>query len=144
MAASVSSTKKERIKYGGKSKPLIQLQPNSSIIVSGSSKSGKTFWINEFLKNMSMMFDGESPIEVLYYFLHYQPLYDQMKKNLGDKITFREGAPTLSDITQFAKEDSHHRLIVLDDIMHLIVNNAAVSLLFTQLVHHKSLSCLFV
>ena len=123
--------------------PAIQFQENSSIIISGSSKSGKTYWINTFLKHLDQMFEGQPPVEVLYFYLHHQPLYDEMKKNLGDRIIFKEGMPKLDDILDFAKDDNH-RLIVLDDVMHLIVDDANISLLFTQLVHHKKLSCLIV
>ena len=123
--------------------PLIPFQENSSIIVTGSSKSGKTYWINKFLKNIDQMFEGRPPEEVLYFYLHDQPLYTEMKENLKDRITFREGIPTLNDINEFAKDDNH-RLIILDDIMHLIVNSNDIALLFTQLVHHKKMSCMIV
>ena len=123
--------------------PLIKFQENSSIVVTGSSKSGKTYWINKFLKNIDDMFSGEPPAEVLYFYLHDQPLYSEMKKNLQDRITFKEGVPTTQDIMEFAQDDQH-RLIVLDDIMHLVVNNKDIALLATNLVHHKNMSCLIV
>ena len=126
-----------------KTKPLIPFDENSSIIVTGSSKSGKTYWIIKFLRNRALMFSGTGPSEVLYYYAQDQPLYAEMKKDLRDEITFREGIPTLNDILEFAK-DEQHRLIVLDDVMHLIVDNKDISLLFTQLVHHKKLSCIIV
>ena len=126
-----------------KSPPIIPFEENSSIIVTGSSKSGKTYWINRFLSNVNQMFQGRPVEEVLYYYSHDQPLYSEMKQNLKDKITFREGIPTLNDILEFAK-DEKHRLIILDDVMHLIVDNKDIALLFTQLVHHKNMSCIIV
>ena len=110
--------------------PIIPFEENSSIIVSGSSKSGKTYWINRFLKNLDAMYAGEAPSEVLYYYAHDQPLYQEMRQNLQGRITFQEGIPTMNDILEFAK-DEQHRLIVLDDVMHLIVNNDDIALLFT-------------
>ena len=35
-------------------------------------------------------------------------------------------------------------MLILDDVMHLIVNNDNIALLFTQLVHHKNISCIIV
>ena len=125
-------------------KPTIQFDENSSVMICGSSKSGKTYWINTFLKNLDKMFTGRPPDEVLYYYMHKQPLYGEMTDTLGDRIIFRQGVPTLEDILEFAKDDDNHRLIVLDDVMHLVVNNDDMSLLFTQLVHHKQLSCIIV
>ena len=127
----------------GRNSPLIKFQENSSIIVTGSSKSGKTYWINRFLQNLDQMFSGAAPQEVLYFYLHDQPLYAEMKKKLGDRIMFKEGIPTIQDIMEFAHDD-HHRLLVLDDVMHLIVNNKDIALLCTNLVHHKNISCLIV
>ena len=123
--------------------PLIKLEENSSVIISGSSKSGKTYWICNFLKNLDQMFKGQTPVEVVYYYMHHQPLYDEMKKALGSKIKFKEGVPDIQDISEIAK-DKQHKLVVLDDVMHLAVNNDDIALLFTQLVHHKRLSCLVV
>ena len=129
--------------HNNNSLPLIQFQENSSIIVTGSSKSGKTYWINKFLQQLDQMFAGTAPSEVLYYFLHDQPLYAEMRENLKDRITFREGVPSLNDIMEFAKDDQH-RLIIFFDVMHLIVDNKDISLLFTNLVHHKKMSCMIV
>ena len=69
------------------SQPLIPFEENSSIIVTGSSKSGKTYWINKFLKNIDQMFEGRPPEEVLYFYLHDRPLYSEMKENLKDRIS---------------------------------------------------------
>ena len=124
-------------------KPLICFKNNTSIILSGATQCGKTFWINRFLKNLDHMYEGDPPCEVLYYYSHYQPLYDEMKSNLCDKITFKEGIPSLAYLLEYAN-DNRHRLVCLDDVMHLIVDNSDISLIFTQLSHHKSLSCVVV
>jgi hypothetical protein len=46
-------------------------------------------------------------------------------------ITFHQGLPSPEVVDEFTA-DRHHRLIVLDDVMHRVVQNVNMELLFTQ------------
>jgi len=44
----------------------------------------------------------------------------------------------------FSLPNDRHRLIVLDDLMHRVVQNVDMELLFTQGCHHRRLSVVFI
>ena len=118
-------------------------KPCSSIMVSGSTGSGKTMWIKKYMENMEYLYKGKQPTEILYCYGVYQPLYDEMKEIPSINIFFHEGVPSSDEIMDFA-EAGVHKLIVLDDISQQALQSADIELLFTQYCHHKCLSCIFV
>ena len=69
---------------------LIPFKSCSSMIVSGSSRSGKTTYVFKLLKHRGKMFVPNAPTEVLYCYGVYQTLFDEMKQVLTN-ITFHEG-----------------------------------------------------
>ena len=121
----------------------VGFKPCSSIMVCGSTGSGKTMWIKKYIENMDYLYDGKQPKEILYCYGVYQSIYDEMKEIPNINIMFREGLPSTDEIMDFA-EDGVHKLIILDDISHQVVESRDIELLFTQYCHHKCLSCIFV
>ena len=114
----------------------------SSICISGPTNSGKTFWVNNFLRNLSGMFTEQSPQEVLYCYGIWQPLYDAMEKEF-DFMKFHEGLPQGEDIDNFSK-DLVHKLIILDDLMEDVLKSQDMEMLFIRGCHHKRISCIFI
>lgn len=91
---------------------------------------------------MKEMYPEEPPRSVLYCYGIYQPLFDKMKTVIPN-IRFHEGLPTMETVREFTA-DRRHRLIVLDDLMHSVVCNVEMELLFTQGCHHRRISVLFL
>jgi hypothetical protein len=54
-------------------------------------------------------------------------------------ITFL-GLPSKSEIEDFTR-DRHHHIIVLDDLMHRMIQDSDMELLFTQGCHQRKLKC---
>jgi hypothetical protein len=88
------------------------------------------------------MYANQLPDKILYCFGILQPLFDEMEKTLSN-ITFLQGLPTIAVIEEFSA-DRRHRLIVLDDLMHRVIQDVDMELLFTQGCHHRKLSVIFI
>ena len=122
---------------------LIPFKPGSSIIISGSSGSGKTQWVKRFIQNINYMYNGKKPAEIMFCYSVWQDLYDEIKLMTRIEIVFHEGLPDRETIFEFS-EDRVHKLIVIDDLMHKAVDNQEIELLFTQYCHHRNLSCIYI
>ena len=57
-------------------------------------------------------------------------------------ITFLEGLPSKLEIEDFTR-DRHHHIIVLDDLMHRVIQDSDMELLFTQGCHYRKISVVF-
>lgn len=57
-------------------------------------------------------------------------------------LTLHQGLPTDTEIAEFS--NGGHNLIVLDDLMHEVLQSKTAELLFTQGCHHRKLSVIFV
>jgi len=71
----------------------------------------------------------------------YQSMFEEMERQLPNLIMHR-GIPTTEEIDQFSGQD--HNLIILDDLMHEVLDSKTTELLFTQGCHHKNLSVVFI
>lgn len=102
----------------------------SMILVIAPSQSGKTYLVNQLIKDKDRYFGGE-PIKHIIYC--YQSIHsiDQEVKNLPN-ITFVQGAPENEDIP-------NNSLVFLDDYQTSDLNNEIVKL-FTIFSHHKKFS----
>ena len=116
--------------------------PCSSVVVSGQTSSGKARFVYELLKHANVMFTEDHPDKILYCYGIYQDLYREMEQSIPG-ITFLEGLPAKSEIQDFAP-DRHHHIIVLGDIMHRVIQDSDMELLFTQGCHHRKISVVFI
>ena len=108
--------------------------------VTGQTGSGKTQF--RLLRHAHQMYPEELPEHILYCYGIHQPLFDVMERVLPT-FTLRQGLPTSAELEEFTK-DRTHRVIVLDDLMHRVVQNADVELPFTQGCHHRRVSVVFL
>lgn len=99
-------------------------------------------WVYRLLQNLPGMYVDEPPVETLYCYGVYQPLFDKMRNTL-DNFTLHQGLPTATELDEFTK-DRRHRLIILDDLMQRVIKDNDMELLFTQGTHHRCLSVLFL
>lgn len=119
---------------------LLPFEPCSSIMVAGPTGSGKTVWTFKFLKELEYFFQ-DPPKNILYCYGIYQQEFENMERQLPN-FTLHQGLPTEIEIAEFANNE--HNLIVLDDLMHEVLQSKTVELLFTQGCHHRKLSVIFI
>ena len=114
-----------------------------SLLVSGPTSSGKTYWVYKFLTELRSLVRDETklPKKVLFCYSVDQELYRQMKESV-ENIIFYEGLPSLEVIYEVS--DGEPLLVVLDDLIQKIVDNSDMLLLFTQGSHHKNISVIFM
>lgn len=111
---------------------------NTSIAISGTTGSGKTYWVYRLLSQKEDMFE-HSPPNVLYCYGIYQDMFRDMEKTLPF-IEFHEGLPNIEQLNSL-KENS---IIILDDLARRIVNSQNMEELFTMGVHHRKLSVIYI
>jgi len=120
---------------------LIPFEPCSSLSLSGPTGVGKSMWVYNLLKHLGDMYSNDPPEKVMYCYGVYQNLFDDMQRTLAN-FTLHLGLPTQSEVDEFA--DGAHGLIVLDDLMHQVLENKHMELLFTQGCHYRRLSVIFI
>ncbi len=111
-------------------------------MISGGTGAGKTMFAFRLLKNLSGLYVDDPPVETLYCYGIYQPLFDEMKRTLNN-FTLHQGLPSPSELDEYTKDRRHH-LIILDDLMQQVIKNDEMELLFTQGCHHRRISCYFL
>lgn len=105
--------------------------------ISGSSGSGKTFFVYRLIKNRRCIFK-DSPKVIVYAYDVYQPIFQDLEQNHG--VKFIRGLPTIEHIDELKKYDSS--LIILDDLMAVAFDSELVQSLYTVLSHHHNISVL--
>ncbi|KAF4529260.1 hypothetical protein B566_EDAN017701 [Ephemera danica] len=117
----------------------VVLETSIYFVVAGSTGSGKSYFVFNFLKNIDIMVDKKI-IEVVWCYGADQILYDDVKKSCKAPVRFIEGLPSLSKIAP--EQSPPSRLVVLDDQMREA--NEQVVDLFTKGSHHRNLSIIFI
>ena len=87
------------------------LQPKSAFWVTCATKSGKTHWTFQFLKEKDFLFGNDNkPTAVLYCYGIYQPLFDEMERDI-ENFTLLNGLPSIETIDEFTRDHSHKVII---------------------------------
>ena len=113
----------------------------ATIILSGTTSSGKTTWIEKFLFNQ--MFDKE-PKKVFYCYGVYQKRFESLSSSsLSSKadVELIQGLPESFDCFG---DGSSHNLIIIDDLQDEVSNSKAAEKLFTRDSHHRNLSVVYI
>ena len=76
----------------------------------------------------------------LYCYGIYQPLFDQMKKDVPN-LSFHHGLPDAEHIEALS---GGHALLFIDDLMQEVVNSKTMHYLFCQYCHHMGISVMFL
>ena len=121
---------------------ILPLLPCSSMCMSGQTGSGKTQFVYRLLRNVSQMYKEDPPDRILYCYGIHQPLFDEMEIEIQN-LEMKQGLPTPEEINDFT-QDHCHRLIIIDDLAHQLLNNSEMELLFTQGCHHRRISVIFM
>lgn len=104
-----------------------------TIVLSGSSNSGKSYLTKQLLDNRHEMFHPP-PDRVIWCYSEYQPLYDKI-----NDVTFHEGMYDIDEL-----DTSQSTLIVYDDLAQNEQVDKEMARIFTKLSHHRNLSCIYI
>ena len=125
-----------------KKQSLLPFKPCSSICISGTTGSGKTFWTYKVLQKSHAMFVEDPPHTILYCYGTWQNLFEKMEEDIPN-ITFHKGLPP-RDLLKEISSNQRHNLIVIDDLAHELVRNQDMEVLFTQGCHHDKFSVIYI
>ena len=120
---------------------LLPFEACSSMCITGQTGAGKTVWLYQLLRQLKHMYTIP-PVHILYCYGIFQPLFDEMERTLPN-FTAKQGLPTLDELDEYTK-DRQHKVIVIDDLMHSVVQNRNIELLFTQGTHHRCVSVILI
>ena len=88
------------------------------------------------------MYERDPPTRILYCYGIYQPLFDEMARNVPS-FTSKQGLPSSEEIDEFTA-DRCQKLIVVDDLMQKVVQDKEMELLFTEGTHHRCVSVILI
>ena len=88
------------------------------------------------------MYSRDPPCQILYCYGIYQPLFDEMERTLKN-FRSKQGLPSSEELEEFTA-DRRHKLIVIDDLIHRVVEDKEMELLFTLGTHHKCVSVILI
>ena len=107
----------------------------TTICISGSTSSGKTYWMKKAISQRATLFEC-TPEKVVYFYGIWQDIYNEM-----EGVEFVKGLP--SDIESYSN-DKAHSLWIIDDLMSEVVNNKATEDLFTRGSHHMNVTVVYI
>jgi hypothetical protein len=109
-----------------------------TMMISGATSSGKTFFTRSLIENLPELMTGtyHLPLRVLWCYGIHQGLYDVALSSPLVKVTYHEGIPD----TGFSEYD----VIILDDMMMDAGDDKRISDIFTKGSHHKNISVIFI
>lgn len=112
-----------------------------SLIISGSSFSGKTTFVTNLIKNKQQMFIPDF-VEIIFVYNVWQALYDELEQTITN-IKFLNRIPSKSEIDELTS-DKQPRLLILDDKMTELSSCPHITELITVYTHHKNLSTILL
>lgn len=119
--------------------PLKLVHP-STILISGPTGCGKTYFVSELLRKN--WFNPAIERFILIYG-EWQEVYDKLKKDLGADIEFVHNPETYDDIYE-SLDPQQRNLIIFDDQMSRSKASKGILKFFTQGSHHRNLSVLYL
>ena len=84
----------------------------------------------------------DPPTWIIYCYGIYQPLFEEMERKVSN-FTSKQGLRSSEELDEFTT-DRRHKLIVIDDLMHRVVQDKEMELLFTQGTHHRCVSIILI
>ena len=108
-----------------------RLENDSSMIISGPSKSGKTSFVIELLRRKDTLF--RHPIRSVYWFhgAAQGAVHDTLRRDMG--VVMKHGIPTEDDFEPIQQYD----LVVLDDLQNEMKTDSHITSLFLKQSHHR-------
>ena len=120
--------------------PVVPFKAGSPIFIAGPTNSGKTYWVYRLLAAPNMF---DQPVaSIIYYYSVYQPLYQDIERDVTIPIKFKAGLPTKEDIEEI--NDKQFHIIVIDDLMEQIVENKEMQELVIKYCHHNNITAILL
>ena len=113
----------------------VRLKAPFTSILSGPTSSGKTYLLKRLIEHRRSVCFPE-PVEVIYCYAIYQPIFDTM-----EGVQFHEG---MLDVEARIPRDGKHRWLIVDDLMEDAGKGDTTNNLFTKQSHHLNVSVFFV
>lgn len=114
---------------------FVYLKHPFTMIVSGPTGSGKTYWIKKLINNADK-YCLPAPTKIHYFYGEYQPIFSSMQN-----VNFIQGLP--ENLMQ--KFDGiEPEWIIIDDLMIEAGNSKLISEMFTKGSHHRNLSVILI
>jgi hypothetical protein len=112
-----------------------------TMLVWGSTGSGKTVWIRKLLKwlNELVIMEKKEIYKVMWCYRKWQKLYNEPIENQLLNMYYVDGPPSLSELTAFNPD-----IIIMDDLMLEIGDNKLLADLFTKKSHHEEITVIHV
>jgi hypothetical protein len=120
----------------------MRFPPSSTILVSGPSQCGKTYWLANVLASRETMFNPP-PREIVFFYRVWQPLYEDLLA-AGAVDEFVQGVPEASYAKKLGERNAGRggSIICIDDQM--LECDGAVAALFSVYSHHHEISVFYV
>lgn len=78
---------------------LLPFSAPTTILICGSTQSGKTHFAKKLLQNANGMFS--MPVDrIIYAYSEHQPIFEEMEKTIPN-LSLHQGLPTKEDIEQY-------------------------------------------
>ena len=129
---------------------FIALPSKLNMLVSGQTQSGKSHFTAKLLINCDQMFK-DPPILIIFCYKHFQNVYNDIEKALGQRVKFRSTLPTEQELLeeihqarQSCQNNQGHVIFVADDWMDQIYRNPLFLALVTRIAHHECLTNIFL
>ena len=117
----------------------LRMQAPFTCIIAASTGSGKTYFVKRLLENAETMINP-APVNIIYCYGQYQPLYDEMKRTVSN-VNFIEGLP--DDVNSYF-DPRQHSILIIDDLSQELTDSIQLVNLFTKGSHHLNLSVIFI
>ena len=120
-------------------RPQFKFQHPCSVVLTGPSGSGKSVLTKKIL---CQSFIQPPPQRIIWCYGQYQPLYDNVKKNVPG-VEFVKGIPDFIEHDTYL-DTSVRNCIILDDLMGDAKKDERVANLFTKGSHHRNLTVFYL
>jgi hypothetical protein len=111
-------------------------ETNGTILLSGSTGSGKTYFMYKVLRDMDFLF-VTPPNKIKYFYSSWQKLYDKMIEMLGSRISFEQGVPNEESVHEFLQTTQPPSMLIFDDLSRSFLNDKLSEQLYCVQSHHS-------
>lgn len=109
-----------------------------TMMIAGPSGSGKTYFVRDLLHFHDLLISGNKKIlNVIWAYGQWQDLYKKKIENV--EVEYFDGLPSESEL-KIKKPD----IIVIDDLMNELADDAKMGNLFTKGSHHMNINVIFI
>lgn len=106
-----------------------RLENDSSMIITGPSKSGKSTFVINMMKQKDRLF--RHPIQRVWWFYGIESPFHETLKTFN--VCMKQGLPSQDDLSQITRHD----LVILDDLQQESKTCEDITNLFLKATHHK-------